>query len=184
MRSALLVLSAVGALLLPASATGHAAASLNQVCVTTASGSPIVCNSGHYSERLTSVPITKPPGPNPWQPIMCLDLGSPLSPGQVIVVQAEAEVTSPVQYNVDVEARLMLSPACETGDGSEISDSTGRNITANMHHDTLTKVGSLAYDGTTRQWVVFAIAVESNAALPGQALVIEPDHGRIIIERY
>lgn len=148
-------------------------------------GSPTVYNSGHYSELVSTVTITKPPAPNPWMPIMCVDLGTIPAANEILYVSAEVEVTNPQAYNIDVEARLMLTTSCTDNDGGEISDSTGYNLTPAMHHGTITKVGSwVTESGSTRNHVTLALAVESNASRPGDKLTIEQDHGRIIVLRW
>lgn len=140
-----------------------------------------VYGSGNLSELTSSLPVATSSGAATRMVVFSVPIGD-LPLGAALSVAAEYEATNPLGYNVMVASYLILADSPTATTGVEIAEANGFNITANMHHGIITKVGALVVtEATPAAYVNLVSYAASSAATPGATLRVEQDYGRLSV---
>lgn len=137
--------------------------------------------TGNYSELVDTLPMN----PSAFQVVYSLPVAD-IRDGDVIVALAEAEATNPHSYNAFVSGWLLLTDDPGAVNGIEISENSGFNITPQMHHGIVTKVGSVRPVGTDLgdRHVNVVMRAAASQAQEGDTLLVEQDYGRLTVLRW
>lgn len=106
-----------------------------------------------------------------------------LRAGDIIVVNAEYEVTNDLGYNVMLAGQVRLVPnAGDTEGGIELTEANGFNVTPGAHHGKMVHVGMYQAPADLGPQHVNVIAYSaSSVAQPGAAVTVDWDYGRLSI---
>lgn len=182
MRRALAVIPAVALV----AAIGVGGLTRAPLAVSPGGGAPQVYTTGDSGELVTTLPVTRSPGPYGRAVIYCLDLGDVPAAGEVLSVAADLEVTNDLNMNVNVETTVLLSSSCAGTDGTEIVEANGTNCIPAQHHCSPVRAGALVVpaDNTYRCVVLVAYAQASYATTGVSTLRVEHDYGRMSVLRW
>lgn len=102
--------------------------------------------------------------------------------GDIIKAWATFEVTHEFAENVMVCRGLRICASATATAGTKISADSCRNVTPGMHHDSIQDFGSIVgTPGMSQMWLNF-VAYANHYELPGAAVRVEPDYGRLFVE--
>jgi hypothetical protein len=147
-------------------------------------GRPVLTNTGSLSERATTLPITTSAGTAPRVVLFSQALGA-VRLGEQVVVLAEFQLTNPQTYVVGVGVVVLRAASATATTGTEITEATGRNITPDMHHDAIVKVGThVPGSDLAEAWVNVVAYAYSTAALAGHVVDVDQDYGRLAVLRF
>lgn len=143
-----------------------------------------VYNSGNNSERYSSLLISKYSTGIQRYGVMEVKLED-LKAGEVLIVEAHIEVTTPYQTNVEVTGRLVYGTGTGEVDGlAHISEENGENVTYNEHHKVCRHTGNFVIpEDRATAYVSLAMYAAQDDHQNLQSLIIEPDYGRMIVTR-
>lgn len=116
-------------------------------------------NTGDSAELIGTVPIN-----GATQIIFSLDLNADnnlIKLGDLVVADCSFEGTNNTGVDVGWGGRLILGTSAGSIGGTEISEASGRNITPDMHHDTLVYVGNVIVADESRHYLNALITAQS-----------------------
>lgn len=140
-------------------------------------------NSGSSSELVTTIPITTG---SPYTRKVIFSIALPdLAAGDLIEAKASMQVTTSYNYNCMIGSLLILTDSATSTSGlvADISEAAGENFDMAVHHKKVADFGS--YRVTTPligKYVNFIAYAASTGALPGHALTVDLDYGRLIVD--
>ena len=152
-------------------------------------------NTGHSSEKVTSIPIATNDLPPTFHVLYSQKLRD-LKEREVLLVLSEWEATNDEAakhndplYNVQMASYITLgdSPTDTTrSESREITEANGYNITPGMHHGVGTKVGTFVVPAalTGTKYVNVVVYAASSRASPGDTLTIMQEYGRLSVLRF
>lgn len=140
--------------------------------------------TGDASELVTFVPITVQSG-GAYRAIYCLDLGDAPAGGEILTVDAHAQVTLPHWDTVAVSTQLYLADSCQSLGGTEIGEAQGTNLDRPTHHLNIQRGGSITVEEyNERRYIVLLCWSASSTAKPGDKLLVDQDYGRLSAVRF
>lgn len=108
-----------------------------------------------------------------------------LATDQFFTFASEYELTNNLGFNVMVGAWVELTDSPTTTAGIRIGEANGFNISHNMHHGMVTKVGS--YKATaplTARYVNVVAYSASSAATAGDTVKVEQGYGHLSVVKF
>jgi len=140
-----------------------------------------VYDSGDNSELVSSIPVAS--GAYQFQTVYSIPLGD-LHVGDTLLIQTEMETTNDLGYNVMIASYVLLGDSPTATKGIEMTERNGYNVSANMHHGTMVKVGSYPVtEDLTNQYANVVLYAASTRATATSTIAVEQDYGRLIITK-
>lgn len=142
-----------------------------------------ILGNASSAERVSSLIITKgaPYRKTVIHRVAVIDI----EPGEMFLVHADAQVTTPYTYNVMLASDLVLMS--DNGETViEIGEGQGQNFNREEHHFNWVRIGSYTASiaRTGRWWFCLRAWSASTAASSGHKLAVNSDHGRIVAWRF
>lgn len=139
-------------------------------------------NSGPKSEMVYEIPLTT--GKPFYRNIAYQIAVENVKEGDLLVCNANAEVTSNNSYNILIATYIILTKQENDTEGLIICPPYGGNITLNQHHIPIYTGGSVIVDGNDYKYLTFVIYAASTAARPNDKVLLEPNYGRFYTLHY
>ena len=139
-------------------------------------------NSGNNSEKVKTIPITD--GNFQKRVIYSIDL-NPLGLDDIVIALGEVSGTNQFRKgrnpNVMFVGQILLCDSPNSTVGSEITEANGFNITRNMNHGTIVKIGTkqIIQSDLSRNYLNFISYAGCTQAIKNDTLRINQDYGRL-----
>jgi len=155
------------------------------ITATTArSTGPSLYETGSGTEKAASLPVATSTGASVKTVLLSIPIGD-LTVGQRFTFASEHELTNDLAFNVMVGAWVTLTNSPTSTAGIKVAEATATNITVNMHHGTVVKVGSYkATEPLSARYVNVVAYSASTAATAGDTVKVEQGYGRLSVVKF